>query len=168
MHYDVLLFDFRGFGKSEGEIENEQQFLDDTRSFYNTAKLRYDEKHIVVVGYSIGTGPAAMLASENKPKSLILLAPYYNLTDMMKKNYSMVPGFILKYKFATNEYLSKTKVPVTIFHGRQDQTIYFGSSLKLQKHFKPGDRLFPLENQKHGGMDNNLVYQQELRKILDQ
>ena len=167
LNYDLFIFDFRGFGKSEGEIENEEQFYDDIRQFYKLMKQRYAEKEIMIIGYSIGTGPAAMLASENEPKALILLSPYYNLEDMLERNYSFAPKFILKYAFATNDYLEKIKVPVTIFHGKDDRAIYFGSSLKLKKHFKKTDRLFPLENQGHLGMDENVVYANELRKMLE-
>lgn len=166
MNYDLLLFDFRGFGKSEGTIQNEAQFLEDVQQFYDLMKTRYKEKDIVILGYSIGTGPAAWLASRNHPKSLLLLAPYYNLADMMHKMYPMVPEFILKYKFTTNEYLNQIQVPVTIFHGKKDQAIYFGSSLKLIKHFKSGDQFFPLENQAHVGMDNNLDYLHQLKILL--
>lgn len=165
--YDLFIFDFRGFGKSEGSIESESQFMEDVRSFYRLMQKRYAEHQIVIAGYSIGTCAAAMLASENNPKSLILLAPYYNLEDMMKRNYSYAPLFILRYKFETNRYLPKIKVPVTIFHGKDDRAIYFGSSLKLKKLFKPTDRLFPLEEQGHVGMDENPVYLRELSKILD-
>ncbi len=167
LNYDLFVFDFRGFGKSEGTIESEAQFFEDVRQFYRLMQKQYAEKDILIIGYSIGTGSAAMLASENDPKALILLAPYYNLEDMMKRQYSYAPTFILKYRFETDRYLPKIKVPVTIFHGKDDKAIYFGSSLKLKKLFKKKDRLFPLENQGHVGMDENVVYLNELRKMLE-
>lgn len=164
--YDLFIFDFRGFGKSQGEISSEKQFYDDVRLCYRTMKKRYAEKDITIVGYSIGTGSAAMLAAENSPGSLILLAPYYNLRDMMQKNYRGVPTFILRYRFETNRFLPKIQAPVNIFHGKDDKAIYFGSALKLQKLLRSKDQFFPLEEQGHIGMDENPVYQQELRKIL--
>ena len=164
--YDLFLFDYRGFGKSGGHITSESQFFEDIRLLYREMKKKYTEDKISVIGYSIGTGPAAMLAAENEPKQLILLSPYYSMPDMMHQRYSFVPEFILTYRFETYRYLDQLKAPVSIFHGREDQTIYFGSSLKLKKHFKPGDRLFPLESQAHNGMDNNAQYQAELDALL--
>ena len=128
--------------------------------------LENPENKIIVLGYSIGTGLASKLASTNKPKLLILQAPYYNLTDMMKQRFSFIPTFILKYKFATNEYLKNCKMPVTIFHGNSDEVIYYGSSLKLKEEFKKQDTLITLNGQGHNGMTENEEYKIELTKIL--
>ena len=126
--YDLFLLDFRGYGKSEGEITSEKQMFLDNQTVYNLFKKRYSEKNIVVLGYSIGTGLAAKLASDNAPKLLILQAPYYNLTEMMQQNFSFIPSIVLKYKFATNDYLKKCKMPVVLFHGTKDEVISFANS----------------------------------------
>ena len=132
LNYDVFIFDYRGFGKSEGRINGQEQLFDDIQSVYNELKKQYTEDKIIVLGYSIGTGLASKIASQNKPKRLILQAPYYSLTDMMKQTYPILPAFILKYKFETAEYLKDCRMPVVIFHGDQDDVIYYGSSLKLK------------------------------------
>lgn len=166
MHYDVFIFDFRSYGKSEGEITSEKQLFEDDQAVYNYFKTKYPENKMVILGYSIGTGLAAKLASDNNPKLLVLQAPYYNLADIVKKNFYIIPTFILKYKFATNEYLKKCKAPVVIFHGTNDEVLYFGSSLKLQKEFKKGDTLIPLPGEVHNLITDNLQYQGALQKIL--
>jgi pimeloyl-ACP methyl ester carboxylesterase len=120
-----------------------------------------------VLGYSIGTGPASHVASTNNPSLLILQAPYYSLTDMMRHSYPIIPTFILKYKFETNNYLKACKSPVVIFHGNQDEVIYYGSSLKLQSCFKQHDTLITLEGQSHNGITDNPFYQAELKRILN-
>jgi len=165
--YDIFIMDYRGFGKSTGEIYSQHQFYKDTQTAYDTMKHYYPENKIVLEGYSIGTGSAAMLAANNHPKLLILQAPYYSLTDLGDHLYPPVtPHFIGKYKFETYKYLDSTKVPVVIFHGTADKTIYYGSSLKLKEHFKQGDTLFTLPGAGHGGMNENLDYQRELKNIL--
>ncbi|MES2620848.1 MAG: alpha/beta fold hydrolase [Bacteroidota bacterium] len=168
LNYDIFILDYRGFGKSEGIIFSEEQFYKDVQAAYDLMKKDYPENKIAVVGYSIGTGPAAMLAANNNPKQLILQAPYYNLTDVGEHMYpSVTPNFLLKYKFTTNEFIQKTKAPVAIFHGDSDQVIYYGSALKLKDHFKPGDTLFTLQAQGHGHMNENEVYQKELTVLLN-
>jgi uncharacterized protein len=166
LNYDVFMLDYRGYGKSEGEIEGEKQLFEDNQTAYEEIKKRYPERQIIILGYSIGTGMAAQLASVNQPKLLILQAPYYSLTDMMEHTFSLVPTFLLKYKFATHEYLKQCKMPVVIFHGKQDEVIYYGSSLKLQQEFKSQDVLIPLDNQGHNGMTENPHYQAVMKKIL--
>ncbi len=167
MRYDMFILDYRGYGKSEGEITDEEQFYSDVQSAYNEMKKRYDEKKIVVVGYSIGTGSASMLASKNNPKLLVLQAPYYSLIDMMHQTYPFVPNFLLKYKFETCEFIKKVKAPVMIFHGDADDIIYYGSSLKLKEHFKAIDKLITLPGAGHKGMNVNATYISELSKVLN-
>ncbi|MEO8406467.1 MAG: alpha/beta fold hydrolase, partial [Chitinophagaceae bacterium] len=102
LNYDVLIIDYRGYGKSEGKISSEKQVFDDLQIVYDNMKGKYEENKIIILGYSIGSGPAARIASVNNPRMLILQAPYYSLTDMMRHSYPIIPVFLLKYKFQTN------------------------------------------------------------------
>ncbi|NOS92965.1 MAG: alpha/beta fold hydrolase [Cyclobacteriaceae bacterium] len=166
LNYDVFMLDYRGYGKSDGEIVGEEQLFEDNQAAYEELKKKYPEDQIIILGYSIGTGMAAQLASVNRPKLLILQAPYYSLTDMMKHTFSFVPTFLLKYKFATHAYLKQCKMPVVIFHGNRDEVIYYGSSLKLQQEFKQQDVLITLDNQGHNGMTDNPEYRKLMKRIL--
>ena len=167
LQYDVFMLDYRGYGKSDGEIKSQTQLFQDNQLAYTQLLKTYTEDQVVVLGYSIGSGLAAKLAADNNPKLLILQAPYYSLTDMMKHNYPFVPTFLLKYTFETNNYLKNCKMPVVLFHGDKDNVIYHGSSLKLQSEFKPQDTLITLSQQGHNGMTDNEVYKKEMAKLLD-
>ena len=168
LNYDVFLLDYRGYGKSEGSINGQEQLYNDVQTAYDNLKKIYQEDKIIVLGYSIGTGLASKVASTNNPKLLILQAPYYSLTDMMRHTYAIVPTFILKYKFETNNYLKECKMPVVIFHGDADEVIYYGSSVKLKEEFKKQDTLITLSGQGHNGMTENGEYRIDLKKILAQ
>jgi len=158
INYDCFIIDYRGYGKSEGEIVSQDQFYSDIEIAYDSLCKYYNEKDIIITGYSIGTGAAAMLAAKSKAKHLILLAPYYSITDMMKNEYPFIPGFLLEYKFSTYKFIPQIKSPISIFHGDQDEVLYYGSSLKLQEHFNSKDELITLKGQKHGGMNENPVF----------
>lgn len=166
LNYDLFMIDYRGYGKSEGSITNEKQFYQDVQATYDEVSSKYSEDSIIILGYSIGTGPAAKLASENNPKLLILQAPYYSLTDMMEYYYPVIPTAILKYNFSTYKYLPKVKAPIIIFHGDRDEVIYYASSLKLKAYFDNGDTLITLEGQRHNGMSDNPLYLEALKDIL--
>ena len=166
LHYDVFMIDYRGYGKSSGKITCENQLFNDNQLAYNELKKRYSEKNIIILGYSIGTGFAAKLASDNNSKLLILQAPYYNLTDLMQKKFPFIPQYILRYKLQTNEFLTNCKIPIIIFHGTNDEVIYYGSSTKLKSKFKKGDSLITLKNQGHNSMSENQEYKIVLDKIL--
>ncbi len=167
LHYDLFLLDYRGFGKSESEINSQSQLHADNQTVYDELKKQYAENKIIVLGYSIGTGLAAKVASANHPKLLILQAPYYSMTDLVSHIYPTIPTFILKYKLETNEYLKSCTMPVVVFHGDQDKTIYYGSSIKLKDEFKSGDTLIILKGQGHNGITYNEAYIKEMKQLLE-
>jgi alpha-beta hydrolase superfamily lysophospholipase len=165
--FDIFMLDYRGYGKSEGTINNEEQLSKDVQIVYDELKKSYAEDKIIVLGYSLGTGLATKLASSNSPSLLILQAPFFSLTKMMNaRTYYIVPSFILKYKFETNKYLRKCKMPIVIFHGTNDEVISYESSVMLKELFKPSDMLITLHNQGHSNMTDSNEYKAELRKIF--
>jgi uncharacterized protein len=166
LSYDVFMPDYRGYGKSGGTINGEIQLYEDVQQVYTMLAKQYGEDRIIVLGYSLGTGLASKVASENKPKLLILQAPYYSLIEEMKQRFSFVPTFVLKYKLETNKNLKKCTMPVIIFHGDRDGVIDYRASVKLQKEFKPEDRLITLTGEGHNGMSETEGYLVEIEKIL--
>jgi pimeloyl-ACP methyl ester carboxylesterase len=168
LKYDLFVLDYRGYGKSDGSIENQDQLFNDVQIAYDTLKSRYDENSIIIYGYSLGTGPAAKLASSNKPHLLILQAPYYSYTDMFKHRCPVIPTFLVRYKIETDNYIRDCKMPIIIFHGDKDNVIYYKSSVKLMKFTKPGDILITLPGQGHTGIIHNQEYLKELKKILQE
>jgi pimeloyl-ACP methyl ester carboxylesterase len=69
-NYDVFIPDYPGYGKSEGYINSQQELLRDIQIAYDEMKKRYKENKIIVLGYSLGTGLAAEIASTNNPELL--------------------------------------------------------------------------------------------------
>ncbi|HSJ68831.1 MAG TPA: alpha/beta fold hydrolase [Anditalea sp.] len=165
LYYDVYLLDYRGYGKSAGAISGEEQFYRDIQTAYDTLRNKYNEDKIVVLGYSIGTGPATKLAADNRPALLILQAPYYSLTDLMRNTYPFIPTLLLKYKFPTYQFIQEVDSPIVVFHGTDDDIIYHASSLKLKEENQTIEVIL-LEGQGHNGITQNTVYQEELKKIL--
>ena len=166
LNYDVFILDYRGYGKSEGSIRSQEQLFEDIQIAYDEMKKRYSEDSIIVLGYSVGTGPAGKIASANHPKLLILQAPYYSLVDLMRRTYPIIPTFLLKYKFKTHEYIKNCKTPILIFHGDQDEVISYNSSIKLKKLMKDADTFITLKGQGHNGITDNPEYISIIEKIL--
>lgn len=163
--YDLLIIDYRSFGKSTGRI-SEKSLFSDAQLIYDKLKEKYPENRIVVYGRSIGTGIAAKIAAQNSPRMLILETPYYNLRDLVKSLYPAAPAFLLRYSLKTNEYLPEVKCPVYIFHGTEDEVIYYGSSIKLQQFLKSGDTLITIPGGRHNNLDNFDAYHAGLKHAL--
>jgi len=164
--YDFCSFDYRGFGKSSGSNTNQDQLVDDVRLVYKHLKKKYKEKEIVIIGYSLGTGPATILASENHPKQLVLQAPYYSVKELAAERHPYIPSFVLAYPFETFRYIQQVNCPISIFHGKEDKAIPFYSSKKLAGLLKKDDCFIPLENCDHNGIANQPAFQQKIQQLL--
>jgi uncharacterized protein len=164
--YDVFMPDYRSYGKSEGAISSEEQLSQDMQAAYRKLKESYAEEEIVVLGYSIGTGPAVRLAATNRPSLLILQAPYYSLVDVMRQHYPIVPTFLLKYRFEIYKWIQRCSMPVVLFHGNRDEIISYQSSVKLKALLKKEDKLITLEGGTHNGMSSHPAYLIEIEKVL--
>jgi pimeloyl-ACP methyl ester carboxylesterase len=164
--YDFFTFDYRGFGKSEGEIESEEQFFKDIQVMYKEMQTAYHADSITVIGYSVGTAAAAMIASKMNPKKLVLIAPYYSLVDMTKRRYPFIPTALLKYRFETGEYLKKVKSKVLLIHGDQDEVLPFECSQMLSKYLKNESKFLPIQGQGHDDFEQNNLFEEEIRAFL--
>ncbi len=164
--YDIFIYDYRSYGKSEGQIKSQQQLFDDNQILYNEMKKIYSENSITILGHSLGSGMAAKLASENQPKSLILITPYYSMSNMVKSLYPYLPVFLLKYKLETYKFLKKCKMPVIIFHGDKDDLVPYDHSVRLMDVLKSDDRLITLKNQDHYRINDSEDYRNALKEVL--
>lgn len=167
--YDVFLLDYRGYGKSQGRINSQAQLLGDVETAYNQLKAEYAEQSIVIAGYSVGTGPAAWLASQHRPRLLLLHAPYYSLADMAAhtiKLWPVLPGWLLRYPLPTNEFVQRVATPVVLFHGDHDEVIPYNSSVRLKALLKPADQLITIRGAGHNGLLDSPQYQEAIERLL--
>lgn len=131
-NYDLLIWDYRGYGKSSGEV-TEDNIFSDSEFIYQELKKYYGEDNIILYGRSIGTGPAAFLSSKFKPKAVILETPFFNLTELAKIHLPMIPSFLLQFKFENFQHLKKYQGAVYIVHGTEDEIIPVEQSEKLSE-----------------------------------
>jgi len=164
--YDVLLVDYRGFGKSTGR-KNEKKMLTDMQYVYNALLKEYPEDHIIVYGRSIGSGFATKIAADNKPRYLILEAPYYNFRKVVERFLPILPiRYVLRYHLRIDEWIRHVNCHTYIIHGTKDWLIPIKHSISLQKINPRKITLIRI----HGGGHNNLhsypEYHNFIRDIL--
>lgn len=164
--FDLFMPDYRGYGKSDGVMESQRQVFADIQKVYDHLVQSYDESDIHVVGYSLGSAMASFLAAENEPQSVTLVAPFYSIVDMKNKRIPIVPNFLLKYPFCNNKNLAKTKCPIYIFHGTEDELIPYDSAERLAQ-IRPNEtQLVALEGTGHRGAIFNRRLGREFTRIL--
>lgn len=166
--FNILIYDYRGFGKSTGEIENEAELLSDAHVVYDYAKSKYEEPEITIIGYSLGSGIASAVAGKNNPRRLILKSPYFALSELAASKVPFLPGeTLLKYKLPTHSYLESADFPIHVFHGDEDKVIPVEHSRKLYKKFPEIDYV-ELKGQRHPAMNFNEAYQKFIHSLNGQ
>jgi pimeloyl-ACP methyl ester carboxylesterase len=165
-NYDVVLVDYRGFGKSTGK-RSESDMMGDMQFVYNQLLKDYPETHLIIYGRSLGSGFAAKLASDNSPRYLILDAPFYNFTRVVERFLPILPiRYVLRYHMRTDKWIRKVKCHIYIIHGTRDWLIPIRHSIQLQKINPRKITLIRI----HGGRHNNLPrfseYHNFVRDIL--
>lgn len=165
--YNVLMVDYRGFGKSTGK-RSQKAIKRDLQEVYNKIKTLTSENRIVIYGRSLGSGFAAKLASINNPRMLILDAPYYSLTKVTSRYMPFMPlSILLKYPLPTYKWLKYVQCPIHIIHGTQDQLIPFKTSVKLSKVNPKLTTLHTVIGGGHKNLNNFESYHLMLQNILN-
>ncbi len=160
--YDFFMMDYRGFGKSTGK-RTQAKLLDDAQLLYDWLGGHYSESSIVVYGRSLGTGIAAWIASQNKPRMLILDSPYRSFFRNANRFGFILPlRWLLRYTLKTDEYLKSVTCPVHIIHGTNDKLISFRQSEELKALHPDKVTLHPVE----GGHHNDLPEFPEFFELL--
>ncbi|WP_233269820.1 alpha/beta hydrolase [Polaribacter sp. L3A8] len=166
-NYEVLVFDYRNYGKSTGNY-NENSMYCDALSVYNHLKKDFKEENIVVYGFSLGGTFATRIAAENTPKELVLEAPFYNFKKAAKFKFRWTPTFLLKYKFRSDKDIAKVTSPITIFHGNKDKTTCFKQSKRLlEQNISTKNKFVAIEGATHHDVKEFLLYKDHLKEILE-
>ena len=165
-NYDLYLFDYRGYGKSGGEIESEEQLMADAQLVYDSLAARYGEEHTILVGYSLGTGMASYLAAHNTPEHCVLVAPYASVTAMKNLWFWAVPDFILKYPLENVANVAQANCPVTVLHGQADDFIPYGMAEELKEAAPDRVELIGLPETGHRGAILHRQFGQTMARLL--
>lgn len=160
--YDVVLVDYRGFGKSTGK-RTEQSMLNDMQFVYEKLAAEYSEQHLIVYGRSLGSGFATKVASDNKPRYLILDAPYFNFKKVVERFLPILPlRYLLRFQLRTDEWIKKVTCHTYIIHGTADWLIPISNSEELQALNPKRITLIRIK----GGGHNNLPAFNEYHNII--
>jgi uncharacterized protein len=165
-NYDVVLVDYRGFGKSTGK-RSEKEMLSDMQFVYEELKKKYAEDHIIVYGRSMGSGFATKLASDNTPRYLILDAPYFSFKKVVERFLPILPvRIVLRFQLRTDLWIEKVKCHTYILHGTKDWLIPLKHSERLQKKNPRKITLIRIPGGHHNDLPSFPEYHNFIRDIL--
>ena len=165
--YDVLMYDYRGYGKSTGE-RTEANLLSDAQSLYEELLKEYAESDLIVYGRSLGSGPGSFVAGKNNPRLLILETPFFSLEEMASRRFPFLPTRqLLRYRFENAKFLDKAKVAVHIFHGTEDRVVPYESGQRLHQALDPSHAAFyTIAGANHHNLLEHEAYRDRVAGIL--
>lgn len=139
----TLVFDYRGYGKSQGRPTEQGTYLDAEAAWtFLVEKQQLKPEEIVVCGRSLGGPIAAWLAWQHLPRALILEATFTSIPDLARHLYPIFPARLLtRYEYCTLAWVSQVTCPVLVVHSRQDRLIPFSHGLQLYQAVR-GPRAF--------------------------
>nr|WP_299344769.1 alpha/beta fold hydrolase [Allomuricauda sp.] len=165
--YDVIMVDYRGFGKSTGR-RTQKAVKRDMQVIYNKIREKVSEKYIILYGRSLGSGFAAKLASMNNPRMLILDAPYYSLSKVAKKFIPFMPlSLLIKFPMPTYKWMKYVNCPIHIIHGTDDRLIPYKTSVKLSKIKPENTKLYTVIGGGHKDLHTFESYHRMLTEIVN-
>ena len=164
--YDLVMPDYRGYGKSSGRIRSEAQLHADVMAVWQAVAPRYAGRRVVLVGRSLGSGLAAQLATQIQPDLTVLVSPYQSMQALAAQQYPWVPGAVLRYPLRTDLALPQIRGPVQLIHGDQDALIPIQHSRALLPLGGPQVSLHPIAGAAHNDLQEFPAYRAALKAAL--
>ncbi|MBW4539096.1 MAG: lysophospholipase [Myxacorys chilensis ATA2-1-KO14] len=172
--YSIFLFDYRGFGQSEGKFPTESQVYEDAQAAWNylTQMRKVPSTQIIIYGHSVGGAIAIDLAAKHpEAAALIVQSSFTSMRDMTKRLglYWLFPvELLLGQKFESQEKMKSIKMPVLIIQGTKDLQIptEMGKSLYAAAASNSKQLLIIPD----GGHDNHMAkeYTQVVQQFVEQ
>jgi fermentation-respiration switch protein FrsA (DUF1100 family) len=152
----VFLFDYRGYGRSQGRPSEDGLYQDAIGAYdYLTRVRQIRPERIVIFGRSLGAAVAADLASMKPAAGLILESPFPSIAAVARHHYGGMPvHWLLGAEFKLIDRLPQLSLPKLVIHGDQDDIIPIEFGRQVFEAAKPPKQWYAI-----AGADHNNTYQ---------
>ncbi|NLF33001.1 MAG: alpha/beta hydrolase [Planctomycetes bacterium] len=167
----VLLFDYRGYGLSEGRPTEEGTYLDAAAAWrYLTEQRGVDPATIVVFGRSLGSAIAAHQAAETPPAALIVESAFTSIVDVARQHYGFLPvGWLCRFDYGTEAAIARVRCPVLVIHSRDDEMIPFAMGERVFAAAPQPKRFLAIAGGHNSGfLMSHKAYVREMDAFLDE
>jgi fermentation-respiration switch protein FrsA (DUF1100 family) len=129
----VLIFDYRGYGQSEGRPSEKGTYRDVDAAWQYLVGVRgLPEDRVIIFGRSLGAAIAADLASRTRPAVVILESAFTSVPDMAAGIYPWLPVRLLsRYRYDNLDKVARITRPLLVVHSRQDEIVPFTHGERL-------------------------------------
>ena len=144
--YGIFLSEYRGYGNSEGKINQEKMFSDGAEIYDWIKKKGYSK--IIVIGYSFGCAASIGLAEKRKVDGLVLISPFASLSRLVGEKYPL-SNWVLKDDYPSEKTIQKLTAPILIIHGTTDSLVPVHHAQLLYSKRKENTSLHFLDKKDH-------------------
>ena len=122
--FDVLLFDYRGYGRSTGR-PGEEGTYSDARAAHDCllAQSGVDPARVIYLGESLGGAVAVDLALDRPPAGLVLLSAFASVRDIARAHYPFIPAALVPDAYPTLRRIPDLAAPLLVLHGERDEIV---------------------------------------------
>jgi uncharacterized protein len=124
----VLLFDYRGYGKSEGSPDEAGTYRDARAAYRHAVEAKgVPPQDLVLFGESLGAAVAVQVALERPAGALILESAFTSIPDMARAAYPFLPpvGPLIRTRYETLAKVPQLALPLLVLHGERDEIVPF-------------------------------------------
>jgi fermentation-respiration switch protein FrsA (DUF1100 family) len=122
--FDVLLFDYRGYGRSSGRPSEEGTYRDARAALACLLEQPdVDPSRVLYLGESLGGAVALDLALERAPSGLVLLSAFTGVRDLGRLHYPFVPAALVPDVYPTLRGIKGLEAPLLVLHGDRDDIV---------------------------------------------
>jgi fermentation-respiration switch protein FrsA (DUF1100 family) len=171
--FSVLDIDYRGFGLSPGTPSEARMYEDAEAAFEAILRRGLPEQRIILLGHSLGSGPAVYLATRHAAAALVLFGAFTSIPDAAADRYPLLPvRYAASVRFDSIARLPSVHAPVIVAHSRADTVIPYSHALRLYAAANQPKRLLtfdvPAKDGFGGHVDTLFEHVAELKSQLEE
>lgn len=169
--WSIFIFDYRGYGGSEGNPTIEGVQRDSDAAFrYLTAMRKIPNEQIVLFGESLGGALAVDLAAREVVDSVILESTFTSLREIARNAYPFVPAAAIPDAYRSIDRIRHIKSPLLVIHGQDDEIIPFEMAKRLFEAAPHPKRFYAAEGAHHNDvyLVGRLEYLKTIREFLSE
>ena len=122
--FDVLLFDYRGYGRSSGRPGEEGTYRDARAALAGLLEQpEVDPARVFYLGESLGAAVALDLALEHPPAGLVLLSAFTGVRELGRLHYPFVPAALIPDAYPSARRIHALRAPLLVLHGERDDIV---------------------------------------------
>lgn len=166
---NVLIFDYRGYGQSEGAPSEDGLYQDAAAAWdYLTGRRGFSADSIILFGRSLGGVVAAKQASEVQAGGLILESTFSSARDVAGSLFPILSRMVvLRYGFDTAAYVAAVSCPVLVLHSPEDDIIPFSLGQKVFEAANEPKTFVTMRGDHNGGfLQSQPQYERELGRFI--